>query len=63
MVTTYRQPGVYIQEKINPIFITKKEFKSMLKDKEENIAKQTLKNHIILNNAEGFWRCVLNAIR
>ena len=44
--------------KINPIFITKKEFKLMLKDKEENVGKQALYSHIILNNPEGFWECV-----
>lgn len=48
--------------KINPIFITKKEFKLMLKDKEENVGKQALYNHIILNNPEGFWECVFNGI-
>ena len=40
--------------KINPISITKKEFKLMLKDKEENVGKQALYNHIILNNPEAF---------
>ncbi len=48
--------------KINPIFITKKEFKLMLKSKEENVGKQALYNHIILNNPEGFWECVFNGI-
>jgi predicted nucleotidyltransferase len=48
--------------KINPIFITKKEFKLMLKDKEENVGKQALYNHIILNNPESFWGCVFNGI-
>jgi len=48
--------------KINPIFITKKEFKLMLKDKHENVGKQALYNHIILNNPEGFWDCVFNGI-
>lgn len=48
--------------KINPIFVTKKEFKLMLKDKGENIGKQALCNHIILNNPEGFWECVFNGI-
>ncbi len=43
------------KKKINPLFITKKEFKKMLKDKEENVGKQALKDHIILNNPEGFW--------
>lgn len=50
------------KKKINPIFITRKEFKDMLKDKDENIGKQALKNHIILSNPEGFWECVLDAI-
>lgn len=51
------------KKKINPIFMTLKEFKLMLKDKEENVGKQALKNHIILNNPESFWRGVLNAVR
>lgn len=46
--------------KINQVFITKKEFKLMLKDKEENAGKQALYNHIILNNPESFWECVFN---
>jgi predicted nucleotidyltransferase len=48
------------KKKINPIFITKKEFKLMLKEKQENIGKQVLKNHVILNNPEKFWEYVLN---
>lgn len=51
------------KKKINPIFVTEKEFKLMLKDKEENVSKQVLKNHIILNNPEHFWKMVLNGIR
>ncbi len=50
------------KKKINPIFVTVKEFKMMLKDKEENLGKQALKNHIILNNPEKFWECVLDGI-
>jgi len=53
---------ILFKVKINPIFITKKEFKLMLKDKEENVGKQALYNHIILNNPEGFWECVFNGI-
>ncbi len=49
------------KRKINPIFMTKSEFKLMLKEKEENIGKQILKNHIILNNPEKFWEAVLSA--
>lgn len=48
--------------KINPIFVTKKEFRLMLKDKQENVGKQALYNHIILNSPEGFWECVFNAV-
>jgi len=51
------------KKKINPIFVTKKEFELMLKDKEENVGKQALNSHIILNNPEDFWGCVFHAIR
>ncbi|MBN2458769.1 nucleotidyltransferase domain-containing protein [Candidatus Woesearchaeota archaeon] len=51
------------KKKINPIFITRKEFVLMLKDKEENVGKQALKNHIILNNAEEFWKGVLSGFQ
>ncbi len=50
------------KKEINPIFITKQEFKGMLRDKEENVGKQALNSHVILNNPEGFWGCVLNGI-
>ena len=50
------------KKKINPIFITKQEFKLMLKDKEENVGRQALKNHITLNNSEKFWGVVLDSI-
>src|SRR3989344_720070 len=50
------------KKKIHPLFVTRKEFVSMLKDKEENVGKQALKNHIILNNPEEFWELVLHGI-
>ena len=53
---------VMFEKRINPLFITPKEFKDMLHDKEENVGKQALKNHIILNNPESFWGLVLNGI-
>ena len=34
----------------------------MLKDKDENVGKQALKGHIILNNPEEFWGLVLNGL-
>lgn len=51
------------KKKINPIFVTTTEFVKMLKDKEENVGKQALKKHIILNNPEYFWELVLNGIQ
>lgn len=51
------------RKKINPIFVTRREFKKMLDEKEENVGKQALKDHVILNNPEDFWGCVLDAVR
>lgn len=48
------------KKKINPIFITYKEFKKMLKDEDENIGKQALNWNIILKNPEKFWKSVLD---
>ncbi len=50
------------KKKINPIFISKREFKEMLRDRDENIGKQVLKGHIVLNAIEDFWRCVLSGV-
>ena len=59
---SFSKYGLLFKIKINPIFITKKEFRLMLKDKEENVGKQALYSHIILNNPESFWECVFNGI-
>ncbi|MBC8444013.1 nucleotidyltransferase domain-containing protein [Candidatus Woesearchaeota archaeon] len=53
---------VLFKIKINPIFITKGEFKLMIKDSEENVGKQALYNNIILNNPEKFWGLVFNGV-
>lgn len=53
---------VLFKKKINPIFVTVKEFKKMIHDKDENVGKQVLKTHIILNNPESFWGLVFNGI-
>ena len=53
---------VLFKKKINPIFVTAKEFKKMFQDKEENVGKQALKSHIILNNPESFWGLVFNGL-
>jgi predicted nucleotidyltransferase len=50
------------RKKINPIFVKRKEFELMLRQKEENVGKQALQNHIVLNNPEEFWGCALNAV-
>jgi predicted nucleotidyltransferase len=59
---SFSKHELLFRKKINPIFITSREFQLMLKDKEENIGKQALKNHIILNNSEEFWQEVLHAV-
>lgn len=46
-------------KKINPIFVTEREFRQMIGDRGENVGKQALSNHIILNNSEKFWEMVL----
>ena len=44
--------------RINPIYVTRKEFTAMLKDREENIGTQALRNHILLHDPELFWNLV-----
>ncbi len=46
---------------INIMVFTKKQFKEMLKAKEENVGKQILGNHIILYNPEIFFGGVYNS--
>jgi len=48
--------------KINPIFISFREIREMLKDKDENVGRQALQNHILLNNPYLFWELVLHGI-
>lgn len=57
---SFSKYALLFKTKINPIFITKSEFTHMLKEKDENVGKQALKGHILLQNPEEFWRCVLN---
>lgn len=51
-----------MDREINSMFFKEKEFISMLKDKDENVGKQALKDHIILNNPKRFWEVVLDSI-
>lgn len=59
---SYSKYELLFKKKINPLFVTAREFKKMLRDKDENVAKQALQNHIVLNNPESFWRLVINGI-
>jgi predicted nucleotidyltransferase len=51
------------KKEINPMFFKNQEIKYLLKDNEENVFKQALRNHIILANPEEFWRIVINGLR
>lgn len=59
---SFRRYEQLFKVKINPIFITINEFKAMLKEGEENVGKQAMKHHVVLNNPEPFWRCVLDGV-
>ena len=45
---------------INPIYLKDKEFKQMLKEEGQNLAKEIIKKHIILYGEEYFWNLVWN---
>ncbi|MBI2208961.1 nucleotidyltransferase domain-containing protein [Candidatus Woesearchaeota archaeon] len=45
---------------INPIYLSNKEFKQMLKEEEQNLAKEIIKKHIILYGEEYFWNLIWN---
>ena len=59
---SFSKHELLLDKEINSLFFTEKEFKLMLKDKEENVGKQALKNHIILNNQKRFWEIVYNEL-
>ena len=44
---------------VNPLFMLKMEFKSLLKEKEHNLGDEIIKKHIILYGEEYFWNLVL----
>ncbi len=43
---------------INPIYLSNKEFKDMLKEEEHNLAKEIIKKHIVLYGEEHFWNLI-----
>lgn len=49
---------VMFRKKINALFVAKPELRQMLREEGENVGKQALESHILLNNSEGFWECV-----
>jgi len=58
---SFSKQEIIFKKKINPIFVTTSEFKQMLTDKDENVGKQALKQHIVLSNPDKFWEVVLHA--
>lgn len=55
----FQKTQLLLNLEINPIFMLEKEFKKMLKEKDENLSKQILKNHIILKDENKFWETIL----
>ncbi|MDD3175827.1 MAG: nucleotidyltransferase domain-containing protein [Candidatus Nanoarchaeia archaeon] len=47
-----------LNKEINPMFFSYNEFKLMIDNNEENVGKQALKSHIILNNPQKFWEVI-----
>ncbi|MBC8500222.1 MAG: nucleotidyltransferase domain-containing protein [DPANN group archaeon] len=43
---------------INSIYLSNKEFKQMLKEEDQNLAKEIIKKHIILYGEEYFWNLI-----
>ncbi len=43
---------------INPIYLSNREFKIMLKEKEHNLAKEIIKKHMILYGEEYYWNLI-----
>ena len=43
---------------INPVYLKENEFKLMLKEEEQNLAKEIIKKHIILYGEEYFWNLI-----
>ncbi len=60
---SFSRHEMIFDKQINPMFFKVQEFKAMLKGEGENVGKQALRYHIVLNNPEHFWDMVLNAIR
>jgi predicted nucleotidyltransferase len=61
--TSFSKHELLYKKQINPIAVSQEEYKQMLRDTGENVAKQARKNHIILQNPQKFWELTLHANR
>lgn len=61
--TSFSKHELLYKKQINPITTSTEEYEEMLRDKNENVAKQALKNHVILQNPQAFWELTLHANR
>lgn len=59
----FRKYELIFRKKINTIYVKAEEFAIMLKDENQNVGKQVLQNHIILNNPLKFWELVLGVCK
>ncbi len=59
---SFSNQEILFNKEINPMFFKEREFILMLREKEENVGKQALKGHIVLNNPKRFWEVVLDAV-
>lgn len=60
---SFRESELLFGKSINTLFLTKTEFRTMLKDQEENVGKQALKSHIVLSGPVSFWELVIDGRR
>ncbi|MBS3095575.1 nucleotidyltransferase domain-containing protein [Candidatus Woesearchaeota archaeon] len=55
---TFSKFEILFKLEVNPLYFSSKEFRHMLLDKDHNLAKEIIKNHIILHGEEYFWNLV-----
>ena len=62
MIGAFRVNELRGGPKINPIMVSSEEHKEMITNKEINVAKETLINHLILKGYSGYWREISECI-
>jgi len=60
---SFAKHELIFRKEINSFFFKESEFKAMLRDKDENVGKQALREHIVLSNPSRFWDVVCSTIR